>query len=851
MSAKTRSIPETAANTPDHTDKQLKHINEDIIPDDPYLLDLRIPSRAIVDRNHVNDWRKGYSFWHSGEEQLQYLTFLPHTKRDDVYNHLRVIEDWSDGKGGLRDDPSRRTSGSSTGSIGSPMPGQPRTFKKKISLADYKKRNTTQSQARTSPKPVEGEKTTADLTREETRAAVKPDAKMGKVNTVVNEADQEKRAETREEPRGQKRPADDGSEDQIPKVLDVPSPAPPTKKARVTPEAAKISQPTKSSTANPHGLPELLSPTLPPIIEKELAKLVAEQAKGKHRPNGSVSSTSDKLSSLLSSSPSRPEKPQSSPLSNKKDAERPKKNAAGLKASSAASVTTKKVLSPQVHPQKNSASKSDPSIKHGGTNGIAGAKDTHLGKTNIDRNQKPPLQKPVTQLAKLNQPITKKLLVKLKIPKRLRINCQRILQMKPRAKKVEPNINGLKDSPPVAGEKSKESAFPNGIDLPRVRASSIPKPRDSVGAGQKGVAEVNKTKAVPNTVDEPRSGEKRRRESDEKESLLPNSKRTKPPTQTVNSTQRINKPHTPLRSSARSPHPHQPNSSQKPQLATPLREIKSTAMQRVSSMEGDSKTPQAVARDLTPTIPNTAERSKGESSSAAANRNEDVGILKADYQKYADLGKAMKREASNSLQDPNVSDKKQALVLTVESLLCFVLAFSINDEKLRLTRVPPDAMMWRSILQFAHYVRQQCEADPHLKGFVLQVEAICREAIASYEIDRIESPSASATNEENQKFRHDFADNFRVLPHMWAHGTTLLSANALTLSYPETWAKRAQVPLASHGKERPVPGHYGDGSYYLPLGSVSSGFEVVRMGLSLLGEWCAKEGVDWKARMEL
>lgn len=592
---------------------------------------------------------------------------------------------------------------------------------------------------------------------------------------------------------------------------------------------------------------------MPPIIEKELAKLLEEQAKGKPRPNGSVSSTSEKLSSLLSSSPSRPEKPQASPLSNKKDAERLKKNNTGLNGSSAASVTKKKVRSPQVQPQKNSASKPDPSGKHVETNGIAGAKEAPLGKPNLDRNQKLSLQRPAVQLAKLHQPIIKKLLVKLKIPKRLRTNCQRILQMKPRAKKMDPNTNGLKESPPVTREKSRERAFSNGIDHPRVRASSIPKSRDSVGASQKRVTEVNtgRTKPVPSIVDEPRSGEKRRRGSDEKESLLPNSKRTKPSIQTVNPIQKDNKPQTPLRSSAKSPHPHQPSSSQKPHLATPLREIKSTAMQRVSSMEGDSKTPQAAARDLTPTIPNTAERSKGESSSAAASRNEDVGILKADYQKYADLGKAMKREASNSLQDPNASVRKQALVLTVESLLCFVLAFSINDEKIRLTRVPPDAMMWRSILQFANFVRQQCETYPHLKGFVLQVEAICREAIASHEIDRIESPWTSATNEENRKFQHDFAENFRIRPQMWAHGTTLLSANTLAFSYPETWAKRAQIPPASHGKERPVPGHYGDGSFYLPLGSVNSGFEVVRMGLSLLEEWCAKEGVEWKARMEL
>ena len=200
------SMTSRAETELDSTDQQLKHISEDILPEDPYLLDLYIPSRIIVDQNHVNDWREGYPFWQASEEQLQYISFLSHAKRNSLHNHLRVIEDWSDGKGGLREGPSRRTSASSTGSIGSPAPGQSRPFRKKITLADYQKRATAQAQGKRSPESQEvAKKMTEPLDGKPTVTEKGETSRVVEAKSLKKAPDQVKKSEKVTAMHGQKR----------------------------------------------------------------------------------------------------------------------------------------------------------------------------------------------------------------------------------------------------------------------------------------------------------------------------------------------------------------------------------------------------------------------------------------------------------------------------------------------------------------------------------------------------------------------------------------------------------------------------------------------------------------------
>ena len=112
-------------------DARLRRLKAKILPDSPYILHVRSTYRQSPE--HANLWRVGTRF-DPNEEELQYLTFKDRT--NDSTPGLFCRGGWDDGKGGLAppEEPYSRTS-----SDGTPLQGQGQ--KKKISLADYNKRD--------------------------------------------------------------------------------------------------------------------------------------------------------------------------------------------------------------------------------------------------------------------------------------------------------------------------------------------------------------------------------------------------------------------------------------------------------------------------------------------------------------------------------------------------------------------------------------------------------------------------------------------------------------------------------------------------------------------------------------
>ena len=112
-------------------DTRLGRLKAKVLPESPYILHARSTYRQSPE--HANLWRIGTHF-DLNEEELQYLTFKDRT--NDLTPGLFCRGGWDDGNGGLAppEEPYSRTS-----SDGTPRQGQGR--KKKISLADYNKRD--------------------------------------------------------------------------------------------------------------------------------------------------------------------------------------------------------------------------------------------------------------------------------------------------------------------------------------------------------------------------------------------------------------------------------------------------------------------------------------------------------------------------------------------------------------------------------------------------------------------------------------------------------------------------------------------------------------------------------------
>ena len=109
----------------------IDRLSQSVLPKHPYLISVPSDVPYRHSSRFVHTWFIGTPF-NRREEQLQYLSFLPH--QDDNEELLSVVGGWSDDQGNMIEgEPSPRTAYNS----GRNTPLDP-SSRKKISLKDYK-----------------------------------------------------------------------------------------------------------------------------------------------------------------------------------------------------------------------------------------------------------------------------------------------------------------------------------------------------------------------------------------------------------------------------------------------------------------------------------------------------------------------------------------------------------------------------------------------------------------------------------------------------------------------------------------------------------------------------------------
>jgi hypothetical protein len=98
-------------------------------------------------------------------------------------------------------------------------------------------------------------------------------------------------------------------------------------------------------------------------------------------------------------------------------------------------------------------------------------------------------------------------------------------------------------------------------------------------------------------------------------------------------------------------------------------------------------------------------------------------------------------------------------------------------------------------------------------------------------------------------FREELVQNAKELQTAWMDGSRHMSPELLAREFPKTWAGRNK-DYRSRGTEKSTPAKIGIG-YYLPLDPASTAYEAVQFALSVLGEWANSEEVDWRPRLEI
>jgi hypothetical protein len=393
----------------------------------------------------------------------------------------------------------------------------------------------------------------------------------------------------------------------------------------------------------------------------------------------------------------------------------------------------------------------------------------------------------------------------------------------------------------------------------------------------------NKKPAGKNAYEQTVAPEQSRARSESKSSVLPTKKHPLPESSPESATKHqkylnaarddSNEPKTPV-PTAKSPVVS--NSLQpKAVLVTPKKEVKSSAMRRVGSMDGaDACTPvSGQARQSTPVSverPTTVPRSVAPTS-APAGRDEERRAWRNVNQKFYELGRTIKKEATSMGTSPtdNPNNKESALsvVLLIEALLCFM----INMAASALLHPGPDPG-WRTILPYHIFVFKASRKFPHLHGLVVQLGAVCRQVIHKFDMERLAreplpeeqntaaptpgSDGNTKTSEDIEKhrkkyhdFRNDLISNANELQVAWLDGSRILSPETIRREYTQTWEKRA-TDSRLRGTEKVAPDDL-KGHFFLPLDVSTPPIEASRFATFLLHEWTTKEDVKWKPRIEL
>ncbi|EGE81525.1 hypothetical protein, variant [Blastomyces dermatitidis ATCC 18188] len=812
---------------------RFKHLSDKVLPASPYLLKVPTERPFHLGSRFVSNWAVGDNRPFAPEEEhLQYMTFLPHQVEDTL---LVAVGGWSDERGNImEEDTSKVPSIATSPSVDTP---KQKLQRKKISLSDYKKKayETPKSPPR-SATPVNRRNGTDRLT-----PAVKPKSPREPVPTpkVPVILPSKRKATTSvttdncsDNANGisQSKSSRDGNSRSTPSSHKPPPSArespPPTKKPRLsTTKEPPDNKPTRQRNAPPV-VPALLSPTLPPTsVTPRLPRLLSptlppdieeELAKIK---GGELSidriSSPRKAPSPSTITGSKPERPL--PKSNK-----PRPHSSST-SSSSDKTTKARVSSSSSKPQDNSVARPVPSNNQ---------RSRAVDHTQSQISSKP---KGTTQLAK------PKLIVKLRYGRSNRKRIEALLRFSGKYKSTPHHQSSKQKREPESQRKSKTAPSSKSTEVQRA--------------------------------------EKRPRQTDEDDSQGSVPKRQKSATLPASE-----RPRTPATTAFKSPSvPQQPTSVSKGQFLTPSKDLRATTMRRLGSGDGDSKLPAGLDRGMNTSTPGSAEKATTKHSPVTPsdnpqNKPRDTAESRSwqeESQKYFNIGRELKR-SSQRYPGPHATDAdhKLSAAIAVEAVLCFILAFILDDRHRTLNRRLGDSSTWLSIVPYWKMVKGNMDKYPHLHALCSLLGAVFHEIIHGLDLERLamtalpsdHSPAPTpgsdgntVTSEESKKqqqhrdfmdLRKRLVDSHREARALWLEGSRKLSEDVLTHQYPETWSKRS-MNFSERGREKAlVLGEY-SGEYFLPLDRTATPLEAIRFGWVFLTEWTKKERVEWKGQLGL
>lgn len=336
-------------------------------------------------------------------------------------------------------------------------------------------------------------------------------------------------------------------------------------------------------------------------------------------------------------------------------------------------------------------------------------------------------------------------------------------------------------------------------------------------------------------------------------------------------------------------HPFKSPSSKRPAISktdsatpTPVKDSRSKHQRLADGGDAEVKTPLGSSGGKS--LPAKPEKvvQMSPSNDVMSSRDQERKTWRDEYSKYSGLGRELKHIADRYSRNKATSnerstlDGKLAAAHGIESILCFIVAFIVNDRHRSLARQLGDSETWRSIIAYWRVVERTTAAYPHLHGLCLVLGAVSHDTINTLDLERLavcplpgeQSPvptpgsdgntgtsfdrnnsNKSHNKKEFLDLRNRLPENHREANRLWLEGCRQLADDILNKEYPETWSSRSRN-FAERGHDNFKVGQYA-GGFYLPFGRTTTPMETVRFGVALLREWCKKENIEFKARLKL
>ncbi|KAK4632024.1 hypothetical protein CLAFUW4_03384 [Fulvia fulva] len=436
---------------------------------------------------------------------------------------------------------------------------------------------------------------------------------------------------------------------------------------------------------------------------------------------------------------------------------------------------------------------------------------------------------------KLKPPAKASLMVKIKYKKARRDDIARILKMRPRPDKSMSAQHALVSSTEAAKApvKTVGASKLNGEQKDATPAKGV---AQKVGPAKKDKIEKKDQRPVQPQEEKRPAAEKRPLPEDTNGESAAKRKKTD-----QSNTRKA--PSTPAQRELDSQ--FQPKSG--PQATPSTRKgLLSTSMQRSQSQDsnGNHATPPELSN--TPGNSGQVNGTSNRPPSSQPVKTEAQVAWETEQKRLETMGRDLKRAASSLLNTENSSqrDKKVAAAQTVESLICYLLAFTCADESSLAAnpKRPAQHRNWQSLTGLYHLTKRSCLAYAPLRGVTAGLGLSYSSRILAISAERPKDNAHPAIPLEvlqeaimvQEKAGRLWEDEFP-------------DVKAIETMFPSAWRAHSEKALNSEVLKPSALA----GPYKLPILLSTKPYLAARAGYAMLKEWTVKENLQYTFQLEL